>query len=236
MRVGIMQPYFFPYIGYFQLIASVDLFVVYDNIKFTKKGWINRNRFLLNGNEASFSLALKAGSDSLSIIERELSPEFSRSRLFAQLHAAYRRAPYYTQTIDLIERVLMHPETNLFRFLFHSLVQTCQHLGIHTAFRISSSVPIDHGLRAQDKVIALCNEVGATTYINPIGGTELYDGGVFAQRGLRLQFIQSTPFNYPQFGRAFVPWLSIIDVMMFCSPTEIQQQLSSGFQLKEAAA
>ena len=88
-----MQPYFFPYIGYFQLIASVDLFIVYDNIKYTKKGWINRNRILLNGKAVPFSLPLKSASDSLDLRDRELATDIDRERLVNQLYGAYRRAP-----------------------------------------------------------------------------------------------------------------------------------------------
>src|ERR1700680_880113 len=97
MRTAIMQPYFFPYIGYFQLIDSVDLFIVYDNIKYTKKGWINRNRILLNGKDVTLSLPLKSDSDFLDIRDRELAADFNREKLVNQLSGAYRRAPYFRQ-------------------------------------------------------------------------------------------------------------------------------------------
>ncbi|MDP2760801.1 MAG: WbqC family protein [Sideroxyarcus sp.] len=226
MRLAIMQPYFLPYIGYFQLIAAVDMFIVYDNIKYTKKGWINRNRMLQNGKDVMFSLPLKSGSDSLDVCERELAADFNRDKLLNQFKGAYRRAPYFEQTFPLVEQIVRHEEANLFRYLSHSLVKTCEHLGIVTEIRTSSEVVIDHDLKNQDKVLALCGAVGATTYVNAIGGMELYSKETFREKGIELKFIRSKPFEYPQFDAAFVPWLSIIDVMMFNPVPVIQGQLS----------
>lgn len=212
-----MQPYFLPYIGYFQLIAEVDVFVVYDNIKYTKKGWINRNRMLLNGADVMFSLPLKNGSDSLDVVERELAADFSRDKLLNQLKGAYARAPYFAQTFPLIERIVRHDERNLFRYIQHSIVSICGHLGVTTEIRVSSDIAVDHELKGQDKVIALCEALGADCYVNPIGGVALYSKEVFKARGIDLKFIRSKPFEYRQFDNAFVPWLSIVDVMMFNS-------------------
>lgn len=228
-RVAIMQPYFFPYIGYFQLIAAVDQFVVYDNIKYTKKGWINRNRFLQNGKDAMFTLSLKKDSDSLDVCERELAADFDREHLLNQLKGAYQRAPYFEQTFPLVEQIVRCEERNLFRYVHHSIVQACQHLGVTTDVKISSEVPIDHALHAQEKVLALCGALGATTYVNAIGGVELYSKEVFSAKGVELKFIQSSPFEYVQFDAHFVPWLSIIDVLMFNPLSEVQLKINSGY-------
>ncbi len=226
MKLAIMQPYFFPYIGYFQLIAAVDMFIVYDNIKYTKKGWINRNRMLQNDKDMTFSLPLKSASDTLDVCDRELAADFNRNKLLNQFKGAYRRAPYFTQTLPLIENIVQYEGTNLFRFLHHSIVRTCEHLGITTEIRVSSGIAIDHELKNQEKVLALCEAVGANTYVNAIGGIELYSKETFRKKGIELKFIQSKPFVYPQFGDVFVPWLSIIDVMMFNSVEVIQWQLT----------
>lgn len=225
MKVAIMQPYFFPYIGYFQLIAAVDVFVVYDNIKYTKKGWINRNRMLQNGTDVMFSLPLKKDSDSLDVVERELSADFNRDKLLNQFKGTYRRAPYFDQTFPLIEQLVRYEDANLFRYLHYSIVKLCEHLGITTEIKISSDITIDHALQSQDKVLALCEATGAKTYINAIGGMELYSKEAFQQKGIELKFIKSKPFEYPQLGDAFVPWLSIIDVMMFNSVNIIKNKL-----------
>lgn len=210
-----MQPYFLPYIGYFQLIAAVDLFIVYDNIKYTKKGWINRNRMLQNGKDVMFSLPLKAASDALDIGGRELAADFKGAKLLGQLAGAYRRAPYFSETYPLLESILGQREERLFPFLQQSIIDTCAHLGIGTAIKVASEVGIDHALRSQDKVLALCQATGAQTYVNAIGGRELYRAPIFLDRGIDLKFIASRPFTYPQFGAPFVPWLSIVDVLMF---------------------
>ena len=232
VKAAIMQPYFLPYIGYFQLIAAVDQFIVYDNIKYTKKGWINRNRLLQNGKDVLFSLPLKRGSDSLDVCERELAEDFNRDKLLDQLSGAYRHAPYFAQTFPLLEETVRYKDTNLFRFLHHSIVRTCEHLGISTTqIRISSGIAVDHALKNQDRVLALCRAVGATTYVNPIGGRELYSRETFQKNGIDLKFIQSTPLSYPQFGDAFVPWLSIVDVMMFNPVETIRMYISTRYEL-----
>jgi hypothetical protein len=233
MKLAIMQPYFLPYIGYFQLIASVDQFIVYDNIKYTKKGWINRNRMLLNGTDAMFSLPLKKNSDSLDVAQRELTTDFDRGKLLNQFRGAYRRAPYFAQTFSILERIVSSDETNLFRYIHHSVVETCAHLGIDTEIRISSSVEIDHGLKSQDKVLAICESLGAQTYINSIGGVDLYSKDAFEQRGVALRFLRPKPFIYSQFQEAFVPWLSIIDVLMFNSVEATRRAMSDNMELIE---
>jgi hypothetical protein len=222
MKLAIMQPYFLPYIGYFQLIAAVDLFVVYDNIKYTKKGWMNRNRMLQNGKDVMFSLPLKSDSDYLDVCQRELSTDFNRNKLLNQFKGAYQRAPYFAQTFPLVEEIVHHENANLFQFLRHSITKTCEHLGISTEIRESSAIAIDHTLKNQDKVLALCDAVAATTYVNAIGGIDLYSKDTFRDKGIELKFIQSKPFEYPQWGDAFVPWLSIMDVMMFNPHETIQ--------------
>lgn len=233
MKVAIMQPYLFPYIGYFQLIGAVDLFIVYDNIKYTKKGWINRNRLLQSGKDVMFSLPLKSASDSLDVCERELAASFDRVSLLNQVKGAYRRAPHFDRTLELVERCIRCEQSNLFRFLHHALVQTCTHLDIKTEIRISSEIAADHGLKGQERVLALCGAVGASTYINAIGGLDLYDDEAFRARGIELRFLRARPFEYTQFDNPFVPWLSIIDVMMFNGSDAVASCLASNFDLIE---
>lgn len=215
MKLAIMQPYFLPYIGYFQLIASVDNFIIYDNIKYTKRGWINRNRMLLNGSDATFSLPLKKGSDSLNVVDRELSADFNRAKLLNQFRGAYGRAPQFDQSYPLLERIVRYEDANLFRYIYNSVIQLCQHLGIHPEIRVSSEIAIDHELKGQDKVLALCKFTGASTYINTTGGLELYSREMFDAAGVELNFIKTKPIQYPQFQNFFVMNLSIIDVLMF---------------------
>jgi len=226
-----MQPYFLPYIGYFQLIAAVDVFIVYDTIKYTKKGWINRNRMLRNGAATVFSLPLKGASDDLDVRDREIAPEFGGEALLAQVRGAYRRAPYFESTYALVEQMMGTQERNLFRFLERSIRLACGHLGIATEIRRSSDVPAGRDLRGQDRVLALCEAVGTEMYVNPIGGVELYSAEAFAERGMELRFLRSRPLAYPQLGAPFVPNLSILDVLMFNPPTAVKESIGAGYDL-----
>ena len=230
MKLAVMQPYFFPYIGYFQLMSCADEFIIYDNIKNTKKGWINRNRILRNGKDIMFSVPLKSASDSLDIVERELAADFQREKLLAQIEGAYRKAPFFSDTMPLVRDIISYEENNLFAYLFNSLRVLRKHLNIDTQIIVSSDLPIDHSLRAQDKVLAFCSVTGADTYINAIGGVDLYDRETFAQNGIELKFLKSLPFEYKQFGNPFVPWLSIIDVLMFNPVEQIGERLATGFE------
>ena len=232
MKLAIMQPYFLPYIGYFQLIASVDRFVIYDNIKYTKKGWINRNRFLMNCTDAIFSIPLKKASDFLDIVEREISPSYDRDKLLAKLRRAYSGAPYFEQTYCLLEQIVMSKEINLFHCVYRSVLQVCKHLDINTPIVISSEVPIDHCLKSEERVLAICEAYKASVYINPIGGIKLYSKQTFLRKGIDLKFIESKQsIKYKQNDCEFVPRLSIIDVLMFNPLDVVRDYVRNGYDL-----
>jgi len=229
MKLAIMQPYFMPYIGYFQLINSVDRFVIYDNIQYTKKGWINRNRILINGKDQLITLPLKKDSDYLDVVERELSEswEKDKNKMLNVIKSSYNKAPYFQEIFELVSKCLNNPEVNLFRFIYDSIVLINGYLEIKTHIITSSTIDINHTLKSQDKVVSLCKEQNANVYINSIGGIELYDKEIFKQNGIELNFIKSNPIQYKQFNNEFIPWLSIIDVLMFNSKEEIKKYLTN---------
>lgn len=231
MKVAIMQPYFLPYPGYFQLIAAVDVFVVYDNIKYVKSGWINRNRLCRNGEAATFSLPLKHASDSLDVRERELAAAFDPEKLLNQFRGAYAQAPQFARVFAWLEEVVRQGERNLFRYLDHSIRAVCDLLAVGTEIRISSDIAIDHTLKKQDKVIALCRAAGARTYVNAIGGTDLYDKEEFRRQGIELEFLRPKPFEYLQLEPAFVPSLSIVDALMFNSLETVRARIADHYEL-----
>ncbi len=224
-----MQAYIFPYIGYFQLINSVDEFIIYDNIQYTKKGWINRNRILSNGKDKLITVPLKKDSDYLNIFDRELSSNWGndRKKLLNIIRESYRKALFFDDVYPLIERSLLYEENNLFKFIVNTLEVINGYLGIKTPIVTSSTIEIDHTLTSKEKVIALCKERGADVYVNPIGGVELYSKEAFKNEDLELFFIKSDNIVYEQFKNDFIPWLSIIDVMMFNSKEEINKYLNS---------
>jgi len=217
MKIAIMQPYFLPYIGYFQLVNAVDEFVVYDNIEYTKKGWINRNRILVNGTERYISLPLKKASDFFDVRDRYLADSWiqERGRLLNRIYAVYKKAPCFKIVYPLIEKIILHEDKNLFRFIINSLYIVNSYLQIYTPMTISSTLNINHELKAQKKVIQICKTMNAKNYINPIGGLSLYKNKDFLEEGLSLFFINSNNIVYQQYDNDFVPNLSIIDVMMF---------------------
>ena len=221
MTTGIMQPYFLPYIGYFQLINAVDKFVIYDNIEYTKKGWINRNRILMNDQDFLISLPLKKDSDYKMVCERELSSVYKPKKMLGQIKSSYLKAPYFKDVICLLESILHNGETNLFYYILNSVKAINNYLGISTEIVVSSTLNIDHQLKSEEKVLAICKALSADTYYNAIGGMELYSKERFCSSGIDLKFLSCDPIHYQQFDNAFVPYLSIIDVLMFNSKEEV---------------
>lgn len=231
MKLGIMQPYFFPYIGYWQLMNAVDKYIVYDNIKYTKKGWINRNRILSNDKDVYISLPLKNDSDYLNVCERQLSGVFNRNKLLRQIQECYRKAPFFNDTFLLIQNIILFESNNLFEYLYNSIKLICSYLEIKAELIQSSSIEIDHSLKNSEKVLSFCERLNASDYYNAIGGKELYDKEIFIRKGVHLSFLQSRDLVYRQFGNSFIPNLSIIDVLMFNSLDNVKKMLDE-FDLK----
>ena len=232
MKIAIMQPYFFPYLGYFQLINAVDIFIVYDNIQFTKKGWGRRNRMLLNGKAKMFSLPLKNASGFLDIKERCLADDYllTNKKTLRQLENAYSKAPHFHKVFPLLQRCfLFKKHDNLFDFLLFSINEICSFLEIESTIKISSVLD-DEGecLRNKKRIIRLCEKLNATMYINPIGGQQLYDKSEFDEQGLILKFLKMHKIQYQQLDSMnFIPNLSIIDVMMFNDKSTIKNFLGN---------
>jgi len=227
-----MQPYFFPYIGYFQLMANVDQFVIYDNIKFTKKGWINRNRILVNGKDDFISLPLKKDSDYLNVNQRYIADSFEtdRLKLKRKIEGAYRKAPFFREIFSLVSDIIDCEDRNLFSYIFNSIKVLNNYLNIDVPIIKSSNLDIDiERFEGQDKVLKICQSLKASTYINPIGGKQLYEREAFKEISTELLFIKSLDFEYQQFGNEFIPWLSIIDVLMFNEKDKVQDALNNGF-------
>jgi hypothetical protein len=228
MKVAIMQPYFLPYIGYFQLIANVDKFVLYDNIQYTKKGWINRNRFLVNGKSQYFTIPIKRGSDYLSIQERELSENRIKDiiKLKNKIYSLYCKAPEFKFVFPIVRNILDFEDVNLFGYIYHSIKEILFYLEIDTEILLASNLHLNEKLKSQEKVLEICKVLKAKEYINPIGGTLLYTKDVFKEKNLKLYFLKTDNIVYSQLENEFIPWLSIIDVMMFNSKEDIQGMLN----------
>lgn len=214
---AMMQPYLFPYLGYFQLIARSDVFVLGDDLQYVKGSWMNRNRILVNGQPKLITFPLRKGGQFDQINQRWLCDEFAQEaeKLLKTLKLAYARAPYQEEVLALIRQILSHPEPNLARFTEHSIRCICAYLGIATPIRLGSELGLPARMDKQERVISIAKKLGAELYINPIGGTALYCPALFRSHGLSLRFLRMDELSYPQFKQPFVPSLSVIDVLMF---------------------
>lgn len=228
MKLGIMQPYFFPYIGYWQLLNAVDKYVIYDDVNFIKGGWINRNRILMNGEAKMFNVQMQGASPNKLINEIEVSTNVSgQKKLLRSIENNYRKAPYFEEVYNLLEEIIMNDEENLAKYLENSISKVCEFLDIKTELIISSTIEKDNSLRAQDKVIHICKTLGATEYYNAIGGQELYSKEEFKNNNIELKFLKTNDIEYKQFKDGFIANLSIVDVLMFNSKEEIKSMLDN---------
>jgi len=227
MKLGIVQPYFFPYIGYWQLINAVDRYVIYDDVNYINRGWINRNRILLNGEPRFINVQMKDASQNKLINEVELYKDETYIRkLVRTLETCYGRAPYFKEAMPLIESIIKSEETNLARYLETLIKSVCGYLSIETEIIVSSQINKNKELRGQNRIIDICRRLGAYEYINPIGGQALYSREAFDSCGIKLGFHSIKDIKYRQFMNEFVPNLSIIDVMMFNDKDEIHGMLT----------
>lgn len=226
MTIAIMQPYIFPYIGYFQMIKAVDKFVIYDDVNFINKGWINRNRILVSGAPHLFTIPLKEASQNKLIHEIELSADASwRKKLLKTIQQSYLKAPNYSKVFQLIEEVVHLEAGNISDLNLYGLKKVAEYLSISTEIVRSSRIYDNTHLKGQDRILDICRQENADRYINAIGGMELYDKAIFEAEKIELSFIKCKDISYSQFKNAFVPWLSIIDVLMFCDIESITAYL-----------
>jgi hypothetical protein len=227
MKLAIMQPYFFPYIGYWQLIHAVDRFVIYEDVNYIKGGWVNRNRILINGEPAFMTVPLHQASPSQRICETTIQSSLLwRDKLVKMVEMAYRRAPYFQEAFPVVEKLIRYESNSLCDYLTCQLQALAAFLGIDTRFVVSSRCYGNDDLSGQVRILDICKKEGASTYINPQGGTGLYDRAAFEDTGVELKFLMPIQSEYKQFGPVHVPWLSIIDIMMFNSKSQISTLLN----------
>jgi hypothetical protein len=222
MKVAVMQPYLFPYIGYYQLIKEVDHFVFYDDVNFIKGGWINRNNILIQGKGMLFTVPLKSASYTSLIKDVQLGEvEKFKNKFLKTIEQSYKKAPYFNEIAKLLEETFSGGANTIGELSAKSIVNVCNYLGLNKNFYFSS---IDFantktGDRS-DRLIEITKTLNCDTYINSINGMKLYDSSYFSQQGIQLQFIKPQLETYTQFEYDFVPGLSIIDVLMFNSVPE----------------
>lgn len=225
MKLGIMQPYFMPYIGYFQLMKAVDKYIVYDDVNYIKGGWVSRNNILVNGEKKMFTITLNGASPNKFFNEIEIGDNFKK--LIKTLQMNYSKSSHFEPTMALIEKIISFPNKQLSLFIVNSFREILNYLSIDTEILISSELHKDRLLKGKDKVLHICEILNADTYYNAIGGQELYNKKEFKEHGIKLLFLETEIIEYPQHAKEFVPHLSIIDVLMNNSKEEINLLLDS---------
>lgn len=234
MKLGIMQPYFMPYIGYWQLMNAADEYVVYDDVNFIKGGWINRNRILVNGEPKYINVQMRGASPFKKINEIEVAnDEADIKKKLRMLENSYRKAPYFEIGYQMMEEIFQSGKTDLASYILYSFERVADYLDIKTKLTVSSTIEKDNELKGQDKVLEICKRLGATEYYNAIGGQELYSFDVFKENGIELSFLKTGDIRYAQYDNEFQPSLSMIDVLMFNSKEQIKEMLEDYTLIKK---
>lgn len=237
MKIGVMQAYFIPYIGYFQLIDAVDTFIMYEYVTFRKRSWITKNRLLDKGRSQPFELnvPVSAKSSYKRIEEIEISEgNYSRKKTLKQIELNYKKALFFNDVYPLVERLISIKETSIHRYNSLIVQGICEFLEIKTKiiFENSSSIEMEEQLSKKvideeeektRRIFEICKAYKADVYINPIGGIDLYKKEPFKKEDIDLFFVETEDFSYKQFKDDFVPYLSIIDVLMHNGKSKTQE-------------
>jgi len=229
MKLAIMQPYFMPYVGYWQLMGAVDRFVLLDDVAFIPRGWIHRNRILVAGEPHLFTLPIHKASQNQNIQDTHRLVDGRWTEKFLKtLDQNYRRAPYFNTTMALLEPLLCSREEDLTVFIETSFLSLAPALGIHVPIDRASCTSPKQDKHGSDRILEICTRYGASIYINPPGGKALYDKGQFADHGIELCFLEPRIVPYVQGQHDFVPALSMIDILMYTGVAGARAQVQAG--------
>lgn len=218
MNLAVMQPYLFPYIGYFQLIYASDLFLIYDDVAYIKQGYINRNRVLSHNGAIRFTVPVPGASSNKLISDLKFSTDVAK--VLKTFEQSYSKAPYFDAVFPIARHILQNEDRSIASVCMKSYEEIFSYLGLVKRFIKTSDLNYDRRASARDRLIDLCHQFAAECYINASGGRSLYAKSDFLQRGVELKFVDSLPVEYEQDNSEFVPNLSIIDVLMNCSPEQ----------------
>jgi hypothetical protein len=228
MKLAIMQPYFFPYIGYWQLINAVDKFVILDDVNFIKQGFINRNRILSQQKIININVQVQGISSNKLILDHKLNNnQVWKRKLLNTVQQNYRKARQYDEVMPLIKEIITYNDLSLTGFLYNQIIKIKEYLNLNTEVVKTSTIYNITNKKGQERIIDICQKEKAKTYINAIGGKELYSPDEFLENGIELKFLKTGDIKYKQFNNEFVPNLSIIDVLMHNSVEKINEMLNS---------
>jgi hypothetical protein len=225
-----MQPYLFPYLGYFQLINAVDTFVIYDDVNFIKQGWINRNRILNVNKPFLFTLPLESISSFKKISETKINQALYEKwylKFEKLIESNYKKAIHYPEVSYLLKTILNQTYDTINDLNTFAIKQLCAYLSIKTEIKSALNAYGNANLDGQQRVIDICLKENAFFYVNAPGGQQLYDKELFSTYNIELQFIRPQCVEYSQFNKPFIPGLSVIDVLMFNSAEETKKMLEN---------
>lgn len=230
MKLGIMQPYFFPYIGYFSLIKYVDKFILFDTPQYISHGWINRNRILNQNGEAKYiTVPIQKASQNTKILDVKIdNTKKWKESILGSLTVYKRKAPYYEVIEKLVKKILTSSGNNMTELNYTALIETCYYLGIKTPIEIYSGMNVElrEEIKAPDEwALNITKELGYKVYVNLPGGQSFFDKRKYEKENIRLEFIENSLPVYIQRIGHFEKGLSIIDVMMFCDVNSISEML-----------
>lgn len=228
VKIAVMQPYFFPYIGYWQLMNYVDCYVIFDDVNYINRGWINRNRILINGEIKYINLPIVDKSQNKLINELHVSEDIDLKRkLLKKIEFAYKKTSNFKTIFPMIEKIIMYKELSLPLFIKNSFEIINNYLNINTMLVLSSNINKNNNLKGKDKILSICKQLNASQYVNAIGGQHLYSKEEFKNSKIDLRFIQTLDVYYNQSGSCnFIPDLSIIDMLFNCSKEEVIEKLN----------
>ena len=225
-KLAIMQPYIFPYVGYFSLINSSDKILFYDDVNFIKRGWIHRQRILINSKDHLFTIPLNKPSQNKKINQIEISENESRVKIIKSIESAYKKAPYFKEVFPIIEKVILGKYTHIDEMAISSLVAVCKYLNLEINYdRTSKADPDSQGQEKCERLASITKTLGFSNYVNVIN--DMYDKETFKTKGVNLFFNDHKIKSYNQFGKPFVSHLSIIDVLMFNSIRDTKKLILS---------
>jgi len=224
MIVGVMQPYLFPYLGYYQLAYHCDKFVFYDDVNFITRGYINRNNVLSQGKALRFTVPVIKASQNTRINELYFSSDVRK--ILATMKHSYQKAPYFSDVFPFIESVLLNSKRNVAEITSQSITKVFDYLDISKKFYMSSQLDYNRDMDAADKLISICEKLKSTNYCNSLGGQVLYSKKYFLNKGVELNFINMGAVTYSQGKHDFINHLSIIDVLMWNSKADVIKLLS----------
>ncbi len=226
-----MQPYFFPYIGYWQLVHAADRFIFYDDVNYIVRGWVNRNRVLVNNEPKWVTVPLQGASQNRKICDTFLDPSPQwRVRTLKTIKSAYGRAPFFEEVFPMVEGLIGHQAVNLSDYLTHQIIALARFMDLNTEFLQSSSRHSSIRSSGQQRILDICKAEGADTYVNAKGGRSLYSRESFEDTGIDLRFVTPRLAPHSVADKAdgqYISDLSIIDALMQVGPHSMRPHLEA---------